>query len=61
MSKMIKITVKDATETSDFEHLPEDWDDMTETDQETYLDTCASDLRDQCVECSAEVVEMEDE
>jgi hypothetical protein len=46
---------------SDWEDLPEDWDDWSESEQEDYLDTAGRDMMQSRADYGAEVIDDPDE
>ncbi len=45
----------------DFEELPEDWESMTEVQQQEYLDSAASNFMEQYADYSATVVDTDED
>lgn len=63
MSRIIKINVSTGWANGDHNdevELPDNWDDMSEDEQDSYLDGCAMDLLYNTCECSAWVEEDND-
>ena len=63
---MVKIKVyartrMNGSECVDYWEAPDDWEEMSEMEQERYLDECASEHRDNCVEFGAFAVEGDTE
>ena len=63
MSRIIKINVSTGWANGDHNdevEIPDDWDTMTEDEQDKYLNECATDLLFNTCECSAWVEDDEE-